>query len=105
MTKMVIKSVRISSIATWMAVFMAAFVLVTSLVYTVIFLGFSMTSHAPEVSFTPVEATRNGFTQFLIIIMFANGLVGFLGGALCGFIYNTYAGKSVAAIELDVENG
>ncbi len=104
MTKMVIKNVRISSIALWMAVFMAVFVLVTSVVFTVIFLGFSMTSAAPSVSFTGVEAARRGFMQFLIIIMFAYSLVGFLGGALCGFIYNAYAGKSVAGIEFDVES-
>ena len=100
MTKMVIKNVRISSIASWTALFMATFALVTSVVYTLIFLGFSMTDAALAGG---IAAAQGGFTQFLVIFMFANGVTGFLGGALCGFIYNAYAGRSLARIEFDVE--
>ena len=104
MTKMVIKSVRISSIASWMALFMAVFALVTSVVYTLIFLGFRMTDAMSMGSIEVTTGAQGGFTQFLIIFMFANGVIGFLGGALCGFIYNAYAGRSIARIEFDVEN-
>lgn len=104
MTKMVIKNVRISSIASWTAVFMAMFALVTSVVYTLIFLGFSMTNAVLIGGIKGTVGAQGGFTQFLIIFMFANGVIGFLGGALCGFIYNAYAGKSVAGIEFDVES-
>ena len=104
MTKMVIKSVRISSIAWWMALFMALFALVTSVVYTLIFLGFRMTDAMSMGGIEVTTGAQGGFTQFLIIFMFANGVIGFLGGALCGFIYNAYAGRSLARIEFEVEN-
>ena len=103
MAKMMIKSVRISTVAAWMGLFMAAFALVSSVVYTLIFLGFGMTNASSVAGVGEIAAAQSGFTQFLIIFMFANGLVGFLGGALCGFIYNSYAGKSIAAVELDVD--
>lgn len=103
MAKMVIKSVRISIIAAWMGLFMATFALVSTVVYTLIFLGFSMTNTSSVVGIREIAAAQSGFTQFLIIFMFANGLVGFLGGALCGFIYNAYADKAIAAVELDVD--
>jgi len=99
--KMTIKSVRVSTIATWQAIFSAAFALVTSVVYTVIFLG-GVTSGSGA-RLVSGAAAINNFMPFLIIFMVANGIIGFLGGALCGILYNKFAGTSVAAIEFETE--
>ncbi|MBA2339804.1 MAG: hypothetical protein H0V88_05375 [Pyrinomonadaceae bacterium] len=99
--KMTIKSVRVSTVAAWQAIFSAAFALVTSVVYTVIFLGSAATGGGARL--VSGGAGVNNFMPFLIIFMVANGIVGFLGGALCAVLYNKFAGTSVAAIEFETE--
>lgn len=105
MSKTVIKSVRISTIAVWLAIFQAALALVTSIVYSLILFNFSSLSDAVLTSGSGASfgAADGGFIRLVIIFMVANGLVGLLGGAACAFLYNTLAGRSVAAIEIDTE--
>ena len=99
--KMTIRNVRVSTVAAWQAIFSAAFALVTSVVYTVIFFGGATSESAAR--FVAGVAALNNFVPFLIIFMVANGIIGFLGGALCAILYNKFAGTSVAAIEFETE--
>ena len=101
MARMTIKSVRVSSIAAWQGIFMAIFAFVTSVVYTVIFLGSAMMGDNAQFVFGGMM--RDNFVPFMIIFMAANGIVGFLGGTLCGILYNKFAGSSLAAIEFETE--
>ncbi len=100
MARMTIKSVRVSSIAAWQGIFMATFAVVTSIVYTVIFLGAAMSGGT---EFALGGVMMDNFMPFLIIFMVANGIVGFLGTTLCAILYNKFAGSSLAAIEFETE--
>ncbi len=101
MARMTIRSVRVSSIAAWQGIFMAIFAFVTSIVYTVIFLGAAASGGGASLAAGGQAA--NNFVPFMIIFMVANGTVGFLGGTLCAILYNKFAGTSIAPVEFETE--
>ena len=101
MTKMVIKRVDVFSIAKWMGLFTAVFVLSAIAVFS-LFFRLSTTGVLPALSFD-LDAAPNGFVSIIVLVTLVYGATGFVSGFIGAFLYNALAGKSLGAIQVELD--
>ncbi len=102
MTKMVIKRVDVFSVAKWMGVFTAVFVLSSIAVFS-LFFRLSTMGVLPALSFDQAAAAPNGFVSIIVLVTFVYGATGFVSGFIGAFLYNALAGKSLGAIQVELD--
>ena len=105
MAKMVIKRVEVFPVAKWTGIHMAI-VFLSSVVIFSLFFGFVVATgflQAPLDKVLAEAARPPGFIRLVITLFFLNGTVGFVAGFVRAIIYNAFAGKSLPAIEVEMD--